>query len=159
MIDVRARRATATDAEELVRLRIVMFEAVDGVAPEPGEWSAAAVRSLRERLPGPDARTAAFVVDRPGEAGRLAACAVGVIDVRLGSPANPAGLFGYVFNVSTDDAYRRRGYSRACMTALLGWFRDSGVVRVQLHASDEGYELYRRLGFSDVQSPSMRIAL
>jgi hypothetical protein len=103
VIEVQARRATAADAEELVRLRMVMFESVDGVAPEPGQWSQEAVRSLRERLPGPDARTAAFVVDRPGEPGRLSACAVGVIDARLGSPSNPTGLHGYVFNVATDD--------------------------------------------------------
>ncbi|MEV4512102.1 GNAT family N-acetyltransferase [Dactylosporangium sp. NPDC049525] len=159
MIEVRARRATAADAGELVRLRIVMFESVDGVAPQPGEWSQEAVRSLRERLPEPDARTAAFVVDRPDEPGRLAACAVGAIDARLGSPSNPTGLHGYIFNVATDDGYRRRGYSRACMTGLLGWFRHSGIVRVQLHASDDGYELYRKLGFSDVESASMRISL
>ncbi len=159
MIEVQARRATAADAAELIRLRMVMFASVDGVAPEPGEWSEEAVRSLRRRLPGPDARTAAFVVDRPDDPVRLAACAVGVIDARLGSPANPAGLHGYVFNVATDDGYRRRGYSRACLTALLGWFRHSGIVRAQLHASDEGYDLYRELGFRDAANPSMVITL
>ncbi|UWZ59488.1 GNAT family N-acetyltransferase [Dactylosporangium aurantiacum] len=138
---------------------MVMFESIDGMTSEPGDWTRIAVRALRRRLPGPDARTAAFVVDRPDEPGRLAACAVGVIDERLGSPSNPAGLSGYVFNVSTDDGYRRRGYSRACMAALLGWFRDRGVPRVQLHASEDGYELYRRLGFTEADSPSMRITL
>ena len=159
MIEVQARRATADDAAELVRLRMVMFESIDGMPAEPGEWTELAVRALRQRLPGPDARTAAFVVDRPGEPGALAACAVGAIDERLGSPANPAGLSGYVYNVTTDNGYRRRGYSQACMTALLGWFRDRGVLRVQLHASEDGYELYRRLGFTEADSPSMRIAL
>jgi ribosomal protein S18 acetylase RimI-like enzyme len=159
VIEVYARRATAADAEELVRLRMVMFESMDGVAPEPGEWSRAAVRSLRERLPVPDARTAAYVVDRPGEPGRLAACAVGAVDVRLGSPADPTGLAGYIFNVATDDGYRRRGFSHACMTGLLGWFRRGGVTRVQLHATGDGYQLYRRLGFSEVESPAMRIVL
>jgi GNAT superfamily N-acetyltransferase len=159
VIEVRARRATAADAGELVRLRMVMFESMDGVAPQPGEWSREAVRSLRERLPEPDARTAAFVVDRPDEPGRLAACAVGAIEVRLGSPSNPAGLSGYLYNVSTDDAYRRRGYSLACVTALLDWFRHHGVARVQLHATDHGYELYRRLGFRDVEHASMVLAL
>lgn len=159
MIEVQARRATADDAAELVRLRMVMFESIDGTTPEPGEWMEVAARTLRQRLPGPDARTAAFVVDRPGEPGRLAACAVGVIDDRLGSPANPTGLSGYVFNVTTDHGHRRRGYSQACMTALLGWFRDRGVLRVQLHASEDGYALYRRLGFTEADSQSMRIAL
>ena len=159
MIEVRARRATASDADELVRLRTVMFASLEDAAPEPGEWAAEAARSLRKRLPEPDARTAAFVVDRPGEPGRLAACAVGVIDERLGSPWNPTGLNGYVFNVVTDDAYRRRGLSRACMAGLLGWFQHNGVVRAQLHASDQGYELYHRLGFRDVENPSMVISL
>ncbi|MEV4133477.1 GNAT family N-acetyltransferase [Dactylosporangium sp. NPDC049742] len=159
MIEVQARRATAADAGELVRLRMVMFQAMDGVVPEAGEWAEQAASSLRRRLPGDDARTAAFVVDRPGEPGRLAACAVGVIDERLGSPSNPAGLSGYVFNVSTDDGYRRRGFSKACVAALLGWFRDNGVVRAQLHASEEGYDLYRGFGFRDVDHPSMVIAL
>jgi ribosomal protein S18 acetylase RimI-like enzyme len=159
VIEVQARRATTADADELVRLRAVMIEAVDGVAPEPGEWSAETLRTLRERLPVPDARMAAFVVDRPGEPGRLAACAVGVVDVRLGSPTNPSGLHGYVFNVATDDGFRRRGYSRACLTALLAWFRDGGVTRVQLHASADGYGLYEQLGFREVASPSMRVRL
>jgi GNAT superfamily N-acetyltransferase len=159
VIEVQARRATPADAGELIRLRMVMLEAVEGGTCEPGEWSREAVRALEKRLPGPGARTAAFVVDRPGEPGRLAACAVGVIDERLGSPANPTGLHGYIFNVSTDAAYRRRGFSQACMTGLLDWFRRRGVLRLQLHASDDGYELYHRLGFRDVQSVSMRIAL
>jgi GNAT superfamily N-acetyltransferase len=159
VIETQARRATAADAGEVVRLRMVMFESMDGAAPEPGEWSREAVRSLRERLPEPDARTAAFVVDRPDEPGRLAACAVGVIEVRLGSPSNPAGLIGYLFNVATDDGYRRRGYSRACVTAALEWFRRNGVARVQLHATDHGYDLYRRLGCRDVEHPSMVLSL
>ncbi|GAB3824063.1 hypothetical protein GCM10027610_001810 [Dactylosporangium cerinum] len=79
--------------------------------------------------------------------------------MRLGSPSNPAGLSGYLYNVSTDGAYRRRGYSLACVTAMLDWFRHRGVARVQLHATDNGYELYRRLGFRDVDHASMVIAL
>ncbi|MFJ8580046.1 hypothetical protein [Micromonospora sp. NPDC093277] len=33
---------------------------------------------------------------------------------------------GYVFNVATDRDCRRRGYSRACMLALLGWYQQRG---------------------------------
>lgn len=157
MIEVQARRAVATDAEELVRLRAVMFESIDGAPPEPGEWTRETARSLREQLPGPDARMAAFVVDRPDGPGRLAACAVGIIDTRLGRPSNPSGRSGYILNVATEDAYRRRGYSRACMTSLLGWFRERGITGAQLHASEQGYDLYRQLGFRDVDSTSMRI--
>ncbi|GAA4257475.1 GNAT family N-acetyltransferase [Dactylosporangium darangshiense] len=153
-----ARRAGPDDAEELVRLRIVMLAAMDGAPVEPGAWSERAIESLRRRLTGPDAAIAAFVVDRPGGAG-LAACATGVVEERLGSPGNPGGLFGYVFNVATDPDCRRRGYSRACLTALLGWFGEQGVPRVTLRASSDGLPLYERLGFTLHAGPVMDLAV
>lgn len=103
--------------------------------------------TLRQRLGGEGASMAAFVVDDPDGSGVLAACAVGVIERRLGNPDNPSGDLGYIFNVSTDPAHRRRGYSRACMEALLGWFGERGVSKVGLRASADGEPLYRALGF------------
>jgi GNAT superfamily N-acetyltransferase len=88
----------------------------------------------------------------------LAACAVGVIERRLGSPDNPSGEFGYVFNVATDPGYRRRGYSRACMEAVLDWYRQREVAKVELRASAEGEPLYLALGFVPVGAPTLRLA-
>jgi GNAT superfamily N-acetyltransferase len=153
---VEVRSAVADDARELVRLRVVMFGSVDGCEPAPGRWQQIAEATLRKRLADPDGSLAAFVVDRPEELGTLAACAVGVIECRLGDPDNPTGQIGYVFNVATDREYRRRGYSRACMEALLGWFQWRGVTQVDLRASDEGEPLYRTLGFARTYSPAMR---
>lgn len=157
MTEAIARRAGADDAAELIRLRIVMLSSVEGADPPAGEWTELAAAALRRRLPGPDARIAAFVVDRPGEPGKLAACAVGVIEDRLGNPSNPSGRAGYVFNVATDRAYRRRGYSRACMLALIGWFADNAVAQVDLRASTDGQPLYEQLGFEVQPGPSMRL--
>lgn len=89
----------------------------------------------------------------------LAACAVGVVEHRLGSPENPAGTTGHVFSVATDPAMRRRGYSRACMRALLGWYEERGVRRIDLHASPEGEPLYASLGFARTPAPAMRLTL
>jgi GNAT superfamily N-acetyltransferase len=152
-----ARRANAGDAEEIVRLRGVMLAAVDGEEPEPGPWQRTSVELMRRQLPG-DATVAAFVVDHE-EPGRLAACAVGTIDHRLASPRFANGLAGYVYNVATDPDSRRRGCSRACMEGLIGWFREHGVARVDLWASDEGGPLYRSLGFRDHGAPSLRLLL
>ncbi|GAA2395171.1 GNAT family N-acetyltransferase [Dactylosporangium salmoneum] len=148
------RRAVADDAEELIRLRIVMLEAMDGAPVPPGEWSRRSAASLRRRLPAGDAGLAAFVVDRPDGDG-LAACATGTMEERLGSPANPEGLVGYVFNVATDPRYRRRGYSTACLTALLGWFAEHGVRQIRLRPSEEGLPVYERLGFVLEHGPWM----
>jgi GNAT superfamily N-acetyltransferase len=143
------------DVRELLRLRAVMMAAMDGEPPEPGSWQRLAEQTLAERMA--DGELAAFVVDGPD--GTLAACAVATIERRLGGPANPTGRIGYIFNVATDPGWRRRGYSRACMLSLLDWLREQGVVKVELRATQEGEPLYRSLGFSTVDAPTLRMVL
>lgn len=151
-----ARLARPDDADELVRLRGVMMASVHGHAPIPGDWQRHAADTFRIRTA--EGTLAAFVVDRPDTSG-LAACAVGTIERRLGGPDNPTGDNGYVFNVATDPDQRRRGYSRACMVALLDWFQARGVTRISLTASTEGEPLYRSLGFADISVPTLRVHL
>lgn len=151
-----ARPATPDDADELVRLRAVMLRSFGDPPTWNDDWRTPARETLRKRLTGPGASMAAFVVDRPGEAG-LAACAVGIIEERLGNPHNPSGLAGYVFNVATDPSHRRRGYARSCMEELLRWFRSRGVGVVDLRASTLGEPLYESLGFRRTADPAMRL--
>ena len=151
-----ARAATPDDADELVRLRAVMLRTFGDPHTWNDDWQAPARSTLLRRLDGPGSSMAAFVVDRPGGGG-LAACAVGIIEERLGNPVNLNGLTGYVFNVSTDPAYRRRGYARACMQALIDWFRSRGVGAADLRASAEGEPLYADLGFVRTPDPAMRL--
>jgi GNAT superfamily N-acetyltransferase len=42
---------------------------------------------------------------------------------------------------------RRRGLGRQLMTAILAWLPGTDVVRLVLHASDEGRPLYESIGF------------
>lgn len=150
-----ARSATPDDAEELVRLRKVMQDSYLGPNPDVS-WQPVATETLRRKLADPDGDLTAFVVDRPGG---LAACVVGTIEYRLGGPGNPHGVSGYVFSVATDPDMRRRGYSRACMEALLGWFRERGVRKIDLRASADGEPLYTSLGFVRTPDPAMRLTL
>jgi ribosomal protein S18 acetylase RimI-like enzyme len=151
---MNARRAGPDDADELVRLRAVMLQSLSPV-DWSDEWRSPARDILVERLCSDT--LAAFVVDRPG--GGLASCVLGVIEQRLGGPGNPGGRSGYVFSVATDPDMRRRGFSRQCMTALLEWFREQGIRKVDLRASKEGEPLYRSLGFQLTPDPAMRLRL
>ncbi|WP_327236789.1 GNAT family N-acetyltransferase [Streptomyces sp. NBC_01317] len=153
-----ARPATPADAEELVRLRKVMLDSHLGPSTDVG-WQPAAVETLRRKLADPSGDLAAFVVDRPDTPGALAATAVGIIEYRLGGPANPTGTSGYVFSVATDPDLRRRGHSRACVEALLDWFRTREVRKIDLRASREGEPLYASLGFVRTPDPAMRLTL
>lgn len=154
MSDVRA--ATAADIDEIIRLRTMMLQSMDGIEVPDGPWIANAVESLRERIASADQTFATFVVDQADHPGRLACCASGLIDTKLGSPSNPSGRFGYVFNVSTDWRYRRRGYARACMEVLLSWYAEQGVTTIDLKTSVDGEPLYRSMGFRPSVVPLLR---
>lgn len=151
------RRAVPADADELVRLRSIMLRTLS-TRDWNDDWREPARAALTRRLGAPEPTLAAFVADRPDGTG-LAACAVGIIEERLGNPHNPAGLVGYVFNVCTEPDMRRRSYSRACMEALLAWFRDCGAQAADLRASPHGEPLYTSLGFVHTSDPAMRLRL
>jgi GNAT superfamily N-acetyltransferase len=156
MID--ARRAGVGDAAEVLRLRSVMLDAMRPGAGDPQAWIGPGVAVVRRLLDAENDALAAFVVDKPDGPG-LAACVVGTVDQRLPGPSDPSGLRGYVLNVATDPAYRRRGYSRACMTALLGWYTRRGITAIDLRASAEGEPLYASLGFVRNREPGMRLII
>ena len=146
---ITPRAALPEDAAELVRLRRLMFSDMNG-RDEPGSWERDAEVTARRQLTGPDAALGGFVVDGDGGGSpHLAACAVGRIEERLPAPGHPSGRFAFVFNVCTDSRYRGRGYARATTEALLDWFAERGVTRVDLHATDGAEPLYRSLGFTE----------
>ncbi|MGP4013568.1 GNAT family N-acetyltransferase [Streptomyces sp. 4N124] len=150
------RRATAEDAEEVLRLRQVMIDSVFS-AGAGTDWHAESLPTLRDRLADADGDFVAFVVDHPERPGALAALAVGTVEYRIGKPGNPHGRVGYVFSVATDPDARRRGYSRACMAELLEWLRERGVGQVDLTASEDAEPLYASLGFARTKDPFMRL--
>jgi ribosomal protein S18 acetylase RimI-like enzyme len=155
--DIHVRRALPEDAEELTRLRAVMFE---DMGRDPGLFSSTwrqrnvdhfAVRLLdRERF-------AAFVVD--GEGSGLAAASVGWLDQHLIGAVNPSGRVGYIANVATDRAYRGRGYARSTTAVLLDWLRSTGVATVNLHATRAAEHLYRSLGFTEPSERALTLRL
>jgi len=144
------RVATDQDVAELVRLRELLFVSMGRGADLSPEWRLACARTFEERLA--DGTLRAFVVD--GDAG-LAACAVGLVDRRLPGPGTVNGLWGHVSGVVTDPGYRRRGYARLLTVALLDWFQERGIKRVELHATKEAEPLYRELGFAERKDPAL----
>jgi GNAT superfamily N-acetyltransferase len=141
------RRATVTDADELVRLRAFMIEAMgDDVDARP--WREAAAAAFVRRIEDEPNAFAAFVVDGD-EPGRLVSSGVGWVHEHLPGPRNPSGLRGHIASMSTEPSARRQGHGRAVFEALMAWFVDLGVTRVDLHATDEGARLYRAFGFTE----------
>ncbi|GAA3853020.1 GNAT family N-acetyltransferase [Streptomyces lacrimifluminis] len=152
------RRATPEDTGELLRLRQVLIDSMAGANTDTG-WQSASSSTVTARLADPAETFAAFVVDHPERPGALAALAVGTVEYRIGRAGNPHGRIGYVFSVATDPDARRRGYARACMEALVDWFREQGVGQIDLTASADAVPLYASLGFVRQPDPFMRLRL
>jgi GNAT superfamily N-acetyltransferase len=149
------RRATAADAASLVALRAAMHESMGEPPGAPdAPWRAAATAWFEQWLPR-TGEAAAFVADEPGVG--PVACALGILEHPVPSPTNPVGARGHVSQVSTLPAYRRRGYARGCLEALLAWFeQETDVRRLDLHATADGEGLYRSLGFTPSPYPALR---
>jgi len=142
----------------VLRLRQVMIDSMADADPSTA-WHTESLPVLESRLAQPDGDFAAFVVDHPERPGALAALVCGTVDYRIGKAGNPRGVVGFVFSVATDPGARRRGYARAGMSALLEWFRERGVRRVQLTASTEARGLYDSLGFLPKPDPLLELSL
>jgi ribosomal protein S18 acetylase RimI-like enzyme len=138
----RVRMAVADDAEELVRLRVLMFEAM-GRDVSATDWRQQAVAVFKRELGGPD--LIATVIDAPD--GGLACCAAAFVRLDLPRPGQLGTVSAHLHNVCTDPAWRRRGLARLAVTALVEHLDALGVPWSDLHASDEGRGLYESLGF------------
>lgn len=145
------RAATAADVDELLRLRELMFTEM-GVPADGAVWRRECRAFLREAMAA--GTCVSFVADAGG---RLVASGSGVVVRRLPGPETPTGTYGYVQSMVTERDWRGRGLARGIVVALLGWFRERGIAKVDLHATAEGEPIYRDLGFAPVtRYPEMR---
>jgi GNAT superfamily N-acetyltransferase len=139
------RRATVADIPELLRLRVVMFDAMGIDAANP-EWTITTIRILERDLES--SAIVGAVVDRDEGRGL---CATGLLHVQetLGSPPFPKGLRGHISSVAVDLEWRKRGLGESILQYLLGEARHLGLERVDLNATPDGERIYRRLGFHE----------
>ncbi len=134
------RRAGPADAADLTRLRATMHRAMEDV-PTP-EWEARCRSDFRRRLGA--STFAAYVVE---EEGAVVSAGAGWLEEHLPSPYQLDGRRGHIASMSTEPGARRQGHGRLVVGALMGWFGQLGVARVDLRATPDGQPLYEEFGF------------
>ena len=137
--------ANLNDIQELVRLRILYL--IDDL----GSVTDGEREAMEKQLPGYFERELgkkliAFVARAEG---RLVATAYLLI---IEKPANPFflnGLDSEVLSVYTEEGYRGRGICSNLMKNMIHYASENGISRIDLVATDEGYPIYKKLGFED----------
>ena len=141
-------KATASDIQTLVGLRIAFLLEDEGEMPE------STLSLISDQLPAYfrchlNKDLFVFVCR---DADTIAGCCfLSVFE----KPANPRflnGKTGTVMNVYTKPQYRRKGVARKLMQMLLAESADLKLDYVELKATDAGCPLYRSLGFEDAAS-------
>ncbi len=82
----------------------------------------------------------------------IAACALLLVVEKPMSPAFINGKTGTVLNVYTKPEYRHKGYAKKLMNMLLEDATAMELCIVELKATEDGYPLYKSIGFKDAVS-------
>ena len=147
---LNVRAATAADAGILARHRAEMFRDMGEVAPGTYDALVAASRAFFEQTVAAGMYRGWLATD---PATQTVVAGVGLmLRERLPRPDRASGAVearaeGYVLNVYTEPAWRRRGVARRLMDELIAWAKAHEIGRLTLHASAQGHGLYERLGF------------
>ena len=80
--------------------------------------------------------------------GRVVASVLMLLKDTVPTPVTPLSVRGYLFNVYTDPAFRRKGLAARLTDAALDLAREIGIEIMELHASLEAEGLYQRMGFA-----------
>ncbi len=150
-------KATAKDIPILTDLRIAYLQEDLGVIAEND------LQKLQTALPGYYEKhlNKDLMVYVAREDATIVSCAFLLFVEKPMSPAFITGKTGTVLNVYTKAEHRRKGHAKKLMTKMLEDARACDVSVVELKATEDGYPLYKSIGFVDVgtQYRNMKIVL
>jgi GNAT superfamily N-acetyltransferase len=146
-------RAGPEDTEVLVEHRI-MF-AVELSGPQPMER----VKKLKVQMKSffdkaAIDNTCITYIARSGD--KIAGIGSVAIRELPGNFKNPSGKWGYIMNMYTLPAFRRKGVCSGILNALIRDAAQTGVTAFELHATKEGELVYGRENFELHNEPTYR---
>lgn len=146
-MDWTIRKAILKDVYTMTKLRIELLSAVGDVNEEnKSQVFRANEAYFKEKLANED--FTAWVAEVKGTIVGISGL---VLFERPPHGKNIGGLEAYIMNMYTLPEYRGRGIARSLLEKCISDCHRLGVGRIWLHPSDEGYQLYKKMGFSDKQ--------
>jgi GNAT superfamily N-acetyltransferase len=145
---VNVEKAGINDIDALVKMRL------EYLIEDNGNLNDSEVIEIKRELPNYFKKHISndlfiFVVR---EEQTIVACAFLLVIEKPMSPAFINGKTGTVLNVYTCPDYRHKGYARLIMETLLEEAKKLQLSVVDLKSTDDGYYLYKSVGFADDNS-------
>lgn len=150
-------KATIKDIDVLTDLRIAYLNEDLGVITDENlELMQATLPSYYEKHLNED-----LMVYVARDEMDIVSCAFLLIVEKPMSPSFITGKTGIVLNVYMKPDYRKKGYAKKLMTMMLEDAKAEGVSVIELKATEDGYLLYKSVGFEDVVAKyhNMKIVL
>lgn len=149
------RRATASDTELLIKVRLDFLRDQRPVSPES---EAKLIPLLRDYFPahieaGNFVAVLGFEGDEVATAAYMSYLDYPPNDKILGTRRASAA------NVYTYPAHRRKGHATALVRALTEIARGEGAAMLELYATEAGRKVYEQIGFVPVEDTPMRLDL
>ena len=143
------RRATAGDAELLAQMRLEMRKEREtaACALSEAEFLRCNVEFFRTHLAAGD-----FISFLCFDGDEAAACSGLSLQIHPPTYENPSGKSGYVTNMFTRPAWRRRGLAKRLVDLLVEAAKTAGCAKLYLNASKMGRPVYEKYGFRTVEN-------
>jgi len=147
-LDFIIRKATLNDLDAIIKLRIELLSDLGDVndGNKSKVWKANQ-NYFKEKLSNGD--FSAWV----GEVKETIIAISGMVFFeRPPHGENLSGLEAYIMNMYTKPGYRGYGIARSILEECISECKSLGVGRIWLHSSQEGYSLYKKMGFTEKNS-------
>lgn len=137
------RRATLDDVNQLVQLRLLLFE-------ETGELVQRDVTAFAEALHTYFVKSLtqetylAWLAE--GDHRIVASSGLHLFE-RLPVPENLSGKEGYILNMYTLPEWRGQGLATVLLQEIIAYAKATGIRRLWLHATEAGRPVYEKIGF------------
>lgn len=143
------KRASSEHINDLVRMRIAyLTEDYGSLTPEQESGLRAVLPRYFEEHLGRD--LIAYLAENAN--GEVIACCFLLVCEKPANPGFMRGKTGSVMNVYTAPEYRRKGIAKRLMEQLIAEAEAQELDFVELKATEDGFALYKSLGFEEVQS-------
>lgn len=69
------------------------------------------------------------------------------------------GMRGYILNMFTKKKFRKMGIASSLLDKLIREAKELNLEYVHLHATNDGLEIYRKIGFHDSKFPELNLII